>query len=435
MIGLARGSFLAGSRLVWDGFLNANEKVREMKIGKNHGLIAALASVALSGCMQGVPMAQTGTVTSAAAAGPITRSSVIDVMNRVAKWQYSQYDPEAHLFNTDPSADGHPEGWAYATLYVGLAAHARTSGDEAAWERLLKLAERGNWGMAPRPLNADDYAIGQLYLDLADHYGRPEYAKPVRDRLEMILANPPQTSLQFVKTTTVERLDGRDWPLVPCRARWCWADALFMAPPVWMRMAEVTGDQRFAAYADKEFWAATDLLYDKQEKLYFRDSRFFNERTADGKKVFWGRGNGWTISGIARTLDQMPASVERQRWEALFRDSAGRLADLQTADGYWTSSLLASSAKENPETSGTALIVYAMAWGVNQGLLDRAKFEPVIDRGWRGLVRAVHPDGKLGYVQQVASAPGSASYDDSQLYGVGGFLMAGEEVAKLKGIR
>lgn len=404
--------------------------MRFKKVQKSTAAAAAFA-LALAGCAQTPPtIAASGAPTTLPSAA-ITRASVIAIMDRVAKWQYAQYDPVKNLFNTDPSADGHPQGWVYATLYVGLVAHAKVSGNEADWTRLRDLAERNRWAMAPRLYNADDYAIGQLYLDLAEHYRNPDYVRPVRERLDKILANQPTVSLEFVKTSVVEKLDGRDWPLVPCRDRLCWADALYMGPPVWMALSQATGDQRYAAYGDKEFWAATDYLYDRDDDLYYRDSRFFKERTPEGKKVFWGRGNGWTVSGLARTIDQMPSSVDRSRYEALFRAHAGRLAKLQTPEGYWTSSLLAT-AKENPETSGTALIIYGLAWGINAGILDRATFEPVIDRGWRGLVRAVHPNGKLGWVQQVASAPGAASYDNSQLYGVGGFLMAGEQVARLK---
>lgn len=362
----------------------------------------------------------------------ITRASIIQVMNRVANWQLAQFDPQTGLANADKSADGHPRGWVYATLYVGLVAHAQTSQRASDWKQLLDIAERDKWQLAPRPLNADDYAIGQMYLDLARHYRRPTYLKTVQTQLDAVLANPPSTSLEFVKSDRSEQLEGRSWGYVPCRDRWCWADALFMGPPVWMTLARQTGDDRYARYADKEFWATTDLLYDRDEHLFYRDSRFIKQRTDDGRKVFWGRGNGWVIAGLARTLENMPANIPHQRYQSLFRELATRLAALQTPQGYWTSSLLAPQTNEGPETSGTALIVYALAWGVNHGLLDRHRFEPVIDRGWNGLLRAVHPDGKLGWVQQVAAAPGAASYDDAQLYGVGGFLLAGAEMAKLK---
>lgn len=387
----------------------------------------------LSGCAYGGPPITSANAQGSQSNRAISAASVSQVMDRVAEWQFAQFNRETKMFNADASADGHPQGWVPAVLYVGLVAHARATGDEKDWARLLDHANLHEWRLAPRTYNADDYAIGQLYLDLAEHYRKPEYALTIRSRLDYILANPSKVDLKFIKDDNVDDdMDGRPLPLIECRDRWCWCDALFMAPPVWMQFTEMFKDPRYAQFADKEWWAATKYLYDPEEKLYFRDSRFFDQRTPSGKEVFWGRGNGWTSAGLARTIDQLPAGIDRAPYEELFRDHAGRLAELQNNDGYWNSSLLDRETVENPETSGTALIVYALAWGVNNGLLDRAKTEPVIDRGWRALVRAVHPDGKLGYVQQVAAAPGKARYEETQAYGVGGFLMAGEQVMKLK---
>lgn len=352
-------------------------------------------------------------------------------MNRVAAWQYAQYEPNTNRFNDDPSADGHPQGWVYAVLHTGLVAHARIENSSALWERLRAIAVRNQWGFAPRLYNADDYAIGQLYLDLAEHYSDRSYLFNLQQRLQAILAHPSSVDLVFVKSGDDEILDGRRWNIAPCRDRWCWCDALFMAPPVWMQMGKVTGDRRFVDFADREFWLAADYLYDKDEHLFFRDSRYFDRREDDGGKIFWGRGNGWVIAGIARTLSALPADHPRRAdYVALFQSMADRLASVQTEAGYWRSSVLAST-QETPETSAAGLMVFALAWGVNNGYLDERKFRPVIEKGWRGLIRAVHPDGRFGWVQQVASAPGSATYEDTQLYGVGAFLMAGAEVISL----
>ena len=85
----------------------------------------------------------------------------------------------------------------------------------------------------------------------------------------------------------------------------------------------------------------------------------------------------------------------------------------------------------NPETSGSAFFCYAFAWGINNGLLDRDKFLPVTMKAWEGLVRRVHPDGKLGFVQPVGASPKPATSDMTHEYAMGLFLLAGEEMAKL----
>jgi rhamnogalacturonyl hydrolase YesR len=95
-------------------------------------------------------------------------------------------------------------------------------------------------------------------------------------------------------------------------------------------------------------------------------------------------------------------------------------------------SLLAKEAYPAPETSGSGFMTYGLAWGLNNGHLDAATYEPVVKKGWSALVNAVGDDGKLGWVQPVGSAPDSVFATDSQLYGVGAFLLAASEMSLAK---
>src|ERR671938_589359 len=118
--------------------------------------------------------------------------------------------------------------------------------------------------------------------------------------------------------------------------------------------AKATGKRRYLDVMNRLWWKTTDYLYDKEEHLYYRDSRFFDQRTPNGRKIFWSRGNGWVIAGLARVLQNMPADyAARARYIALFREMAPKVASVQQSDGYWRSSLLDTQALPNPETSGT----------------------------------------------------------------------------------
>lgn len=46
-------------------------------------------------------------------------------------------------------------------------------------------------------------------------------------------------------------------------------------------------------------------------------------------------------------------------------------------------------------------------------------------------MRAVQPDGMLGWVQQVGDRPDSVSAKETQFYGAGAFLLAGTAMADL----
>jgi rhamnogalacturonyl hydrolase YesR len=106
-----------------------------------------------------------------------------------------------------------------------------------------------------------------------------------------------------------------------------------------------------------------NFLYDPVEQLYYRDSRFFDRRDAKGRKMFWSRGNGWVVAGLALMIPKLPkGEPDRKKLEKLFVEMAGKVKALQKPDGYWAPSLLAPE-DSPPESSGTAFYTYGLAWG------------------------------------------------------------------------
>jgi rhamnogalacturonyl hydrolase YesR len=97
----------------------------------------------------------------------------------------------------------------------------------------------------------------------------------------------------------------------------------------------------------------------------------------------------------------------------------------------WRSSLLDPASYPMRETSGTGLFTYALAWGINAGLLERGRYEPAVRRAWAALAASVQADGKLTHVQPIGQAPKSFPEDATEVYGVGAFLMAGSEMLRL----
>lgn len=103
-----------------------------------------------------------------------------------------------------------------------------------------------------------------------------------------------------------------------CQFRWCWSDALFMAPPGYFQLSAATGDDAFADFADGEFWATADYLFRGLPDvaagggLFLRDSTFFEQRDANGGSIFWSRGNGWVLAGLPAILEALPADDPRR---------------------------------------------------------------------------------------------------------------------------
>jgi rhamnogalacturonyl hydrolase YesR len=114
------------------------------------------------------------------------------------------------------------------------------------------------------------------------------------------------------------------------------------------------------------------------------------------------------------------------------------LLPIQREDGFWNASLHDATNFGGKETSGTALFVYGMAWGINHGLLKEKKYLPAITKAWNAMAtEAVHADGYMGYLQGTGKQPSDGqpvTYDskpDFEDYGLGCFLLAGSEVYKL----
>ncbi|MCA0208875.1 MAG: glycoside hydrolase family 88 protein [Proteobacteria bacterium] len=343
-------------------------------------------------------------------------AAILAQTRRVADWQLANRTNWAAMPAARKSVRD-ARDWQQATFWVALTELAGR--DRSYAKPLLDLGRAEEWRMGDRPYHADDQLIGQAWLWAAQNGGGKQAAAPVRAYFDHLLANRPTIGLEFI-------------PVAPgkgtstCTDRWCWCDALFMAPPTMLRFAKTTGDKRYADFVHEEWKAATDYLFDPSENLYFRDSRFFDMRDAKGRKLFWSRGNGWVMGGLVRVLQVLDRQdPQRPYYESLFRKMAARLVTLQKADGYWPASLLDNDPGTPPESSGTAFFTYAFAWGVDNGLLDRRIYEPAAVRGWHALQGAVQPDGMLGWVQQVGDRPDSVSAKETQFYGSGGYLLAG----------
>jgi rhamnogalacturonyl hydrolase YesR len=354
---------------------------------------------------------------------PLRSAQVLALAEKVANYQLATMAGGYIPPNTSPDTPD-PYGWVQGALFVGLTHLADRSANPAYRQAVIARGMANKWAVGERVYHADDHVIGASYLWAARNGAGPAAIAPLRERFDQILAYPPQVGLEHAEYT-----DPRG---VSCAQRWCWCDAIFMAPPVWLELAAMTGEAKYAEYAKKEFAAVTEYLFDKEEHLYYRDSRFFQRRGANGEKVFWSRGDGWVFAGLARMIPHLPAGDPgRVQMETVFKQMAAKLKAIQKADGYWSPSLLSDPKTSLPESSGTGFFTYGLAWGLKSGLLKRAEYEPAVRRGWTALTRAVHPDGKLGYVQPVSDRPDNVSYDDTQFYGVGAFLLAATAVADL----
>ena len=327
----------------------------------------------------------------------LKRRDLAKAMKLVANWQLDRLPAE-------PQYD-----WTWAALYTGfMAVPDKVAGDKYK-QAMMKVSEELHWQPGPRIMMADDQAIGQTYLELYMIHKDPEMMGPLRARLDTEMATPESA---YEKK-----------PL------WWWCDALYMAPPVYADMAAITGDQKYLSFMDREWSVTTDLLYDRSVHLYSRDATYLDRHEQNGQKIFWSRGNGWVMGGIVRVLKELPKdSALRPKFEEQLKEMSAEMLSIQGKDGLWRPGLLDPDAYPLPEVSGSAFVTYAMAYGVNEGILDRATYWPAVEKAWAGMISHVYADGRLGCIQPVGAAPGAYTETSSYVYGVGAFLLAGSEI-------
>ena len=349
-----------------------------------------------------------------------SESFISGIADKVAAWQMENFDslPDTQA----ESVVKNQLHWSNGVLYCGMFKWAERSDNQNIFAFLNGIGEANDWQLysARTIYHADDICVGQTYVDMAERYCDSLMMQATLHRALEIAENPSSAPLS--KRDENGKYD-----------RWSWCDALFMAPAVYAHLYTLTGNKILLDYMQSEFRECTDSLYDRDEHLYYRDCIRAEMREPNGSKEFWARGNAWVFAGIARTLDNLPWDFEDREWyEAIFKEMAGAVKSCQGDDGSWRPSMLDPAHYDSPENSSSALFCYGLAWGINNGLLNRTEYLPVVEKAWKALCSYVHDDGKLGFVQPIGAFPeGGITADDTQVYAVGGFLMAAAEIMEL----
>jgi len=177
-------------------------------------------------------------------AQPISPADVKQNMQRVADWQiehfrdaYSRKKPH------------HIAHWTNGALYVGMMKWAAMAGDEKYYEWMKSIGKQQEWKLHKRQYHADDHTIGQMYCGLFRKYKDSTMLEPTIKQFDFIRYHPSQSML--------------NWNTLFHQDRWDWCDALFMSPPVWAQLYQITGKQAYLDFMVAEYKATTDFLFDK----------------------------------------------------------------------------------------------------------------------------------------------------------------------------
>ncbi|WP_186756010.1 glycoside hydrolase family 88/105 protein [Echinicola salinicaeni] len=309
--------------------------------------------------------------------------------------------------------------WTRAVYYEGLMALYALKDDKAYYDYAVKWGEAHNWGLrnGTQTRHADNHCAGQTYIMLYEIDPQPERIQKIQSSVDDMIA-------------TYKIND------------WDWIDALQMAMPVFAQLTSLTGDRKYAErmyemYMDTK---VTQGLFNPQDNLWWRDKDFLPPyQEPNGNDCYWSRGNGWVVAAMVRTLEFLPQDdPHRFEYVQMLQRMLKAVLTVQRTDGFWNVSLHDPTHFEGKETSGTALFLYGMAWGVNNGLLEKEVYMPAITKAWNAISKeAIHDNGYLGYLQGTGKEPKDGqpvtytSKPDFEDYGLGCFLLAASEMYKL----
>jgi rhamnogalacturonyl hydrolase YesR len=216
-----------------------------------------------------------------------------------------------------------------------------------------------------------------------------------------------------------------------------------MAMPLYMQIANVTGEQKYRNHAMQMYrWTRNECgggLFNTKDGLWWRDADYVPPyKEKDGKDCYWSRGNGWVYAAIVRCMKQLsPKSKEYKELKKDFLLMSKGLLSCQHEDGFWHASLVSDADYPTPEMTGTALFLYGMAWGIQKGYLKADKYRPACDKAWQALQSCLHSDGFLGWNQGTGKDPSAGqpvtftSVPDFEDYGTGCYLLGLSEYYKL----
>jgi rhamnogalacturonyl hydrolase YesR len=347
---------------------------------------------------------------------PNSKEEVAQIINKVnnywqetnpnhgwAFWDVAAYhtgNMEAYKVTQNEMYKQYSEAWAEKNQWMGA-----KSTDKANWK--YSYGEKDDY-----VLFGDWQIAFQTYIDLynLDKQKDPRKIARAREVMEYQMSTP-----------------NKDY--------WWWADGLYMVMPVMTKLYRVTGNEQYLEKLYEYYRYADSVMYDPEEQLYYRDAKYVypKHKSANGKKDFWARGDGWVFAGLAKVLQDLPKNApHREFYESRYNDMAEAIVKSQQPEGYWTRSILDPEHAPGPETSGTAFFTYGLLWGINNGYLDTETYLPAAAKGYNYLTTvALQPNGKVGYVQPIGerAIPGQVvDVNSTSGFGVGAVLLAASEM-------
>lgn len=364
----------------------------------------------------------------------------------------TQSTPEKPLWNIEAIHQGKAPAWNYVDgcMMTSLLSLYRQTKDEKYYRFVESfidyyVLEDGTLrGYEQSTYNLDDICESRVLFDLYDRTKQEKYNKAIELTYRHILRQP-------------RTKEGSFWHklIYPHQV---WLDGLFMAQPFYTRYETLRNQQKNYDDILNHFKVVRKHMYSEQDQLYYHGydaskTAFWADKKTGLSKNFWLRATGWYVVSIVDVIDYLDISYPARKdfFFPLLKEAIDGLLTYQDKKSNLFYQVInqPNEPKNYLESSGSALIAYAILKGVRLGALDlsyqaigQAIFNGIVDMyisdndgdlNMKGicLVSGLGPDHNLrrdGSVAYYLSEP----IVENDAKGVGPFIMAYTEMKMIK---
>jgi unsaturated rhamnogalacturonyl hydrolase len=211
-----------------------------------------------------------------------------------------------------------------------------------------------------------------------------------------------------------------------------WTDDFYMGISFLAQMGRLTGERKYWDDAVRQVVQGSARLFDEAKGLY--DHGWSENTDGYDPRFYWARANGWAALAMTELLADLPADHPgRDRVLQYYRQLMRSVVEQQDGTGLWHNVL--DRHETYLETSASAMFVYALARGVNEGWLSPI-YGPAAITGWNGVTTRVLPDGRVDSICEGTTYANDHTYyayrgASADTIFVGPVLYAGVEVIRL----
>ncbi len=305
--------------------------------------------------------------------------------------------PEAPIWNIENIKHGKAAGWNYidGCMMTSLYTIYLQTGNKKYLDFIDKFVDYYVFddgsirGYELETYNVDNINEGRVLFDLYRETGKPKYRKAI-ELLYSQLKTQPRTAA------------GNFWhkKIYPEQV---WLDGLYMAQVFYTRYeTEFNGGKNYADIV-KQFENVFENMYDKQKKLYYHGwdyskTAFWSDKKTGLSKSFWLRSVGWYTVGLVDAIGYFEDEEYKARLVKIFKATAEGLENYVDPDKKMLWQVVDQGGREGNylETSGSAMIAYALMKGARLGLIDK-RFAKLGEEIFDGICKEylTETDGKL----------------------------------------